>query len=156
MTETEIISQFYKAFKNLDAEAMVAYYHDNIEYEDSAFGKLFGIHAKNMWRMLCKSQQGKDFKVKFNNIQQVDQTVTANWQASYTFSISGKKVHNKIKAKFLFKDGKINKHNNHFSLHRWEIQAMGFKGFAFGWLPFFKSKLKAQTNRLLKKFEADL
>jgi ketosteroid isomerase-like protein len=156
MSETEIISQFYKAFKNLDAEAMVAYYHDDVEFEDPAFGKLYGIHAKNMWRMLCKSQQGKDFKVKFNDIQQVDYTVTANWEASYTFSITGRKVHNKIKAKFLFKDSKIIKHNDHFSLHRWAVQAMGFKGFALGWLPFFKSKLQAQTNRLLKKFEADL
>jgi len=33
---------------------------------------------------------------------------------------------------------------------------MDFQGFALGWLPFFKSKLQLQTNRLLQKFEADL
>jgi ketosteroid isomerase-like protein len=136
MSETEIISQFYKAFKNLDAEAMVAYYHDDVEFEDPAFGKLYGIHAKNMWRMLCKSQQGKDFKVKFNDIQQVDYTVTANWEASYTFSITGRKVHNKIKAKFLFKDSKIIKHNDHFrciagQFRRWVLKVLHLVGCLF-------------------------
>lgn len=156
MSETEIINQFYTAFKNLDAEAMVSCYHDDIVFEDPAFGKLHGEHAKNMWRMLCKSQQGKDFKVKFSDARFENNIGTANWEAIYTFSKTDRKVHNKIMANFLFQNGKIINHTDSFSLHRWASQALGIKGFALGWLPFFKSKLQSQTNQLLQKFEADL
>lgn len=156
MSETEIINQFYTAFKHLDAEAMVSCYHSNIVFEDPAFGKLHGEHAKNMWRMLCKSQQGQDFTVNFSDIQFANNTGTANWVAVYTFSKTGRKVHNKIKAEFLFQDGKIIKHTDYFSLHKWAGQALGFKGFVFGWLPFFKTKLQAQTNQLLQQFESNL
>ncbi|TPV31539.1 nuclear transport factor 2 family protein [Paucihalobacter ruber] len=156
MSETKIINQFYTAFKNLDAEAMVTCYHDEVTFEDPAFGKLHGENAKNMWRMLCKSQQGKDFKINFSSIQFENNIGTANWEAFYTFSKTGRKVHNKIKANFLFQDGKIIKHTDSFSLHAWASQALGIKGFALGWLPFFKSKFQVQTNKLLQKFEADL
>lgn len=56
-----IIENFYEAFANLDAETMVSYYHDDIVFEDPAFGILKGNRAKNMWRMLCESQKNKDF-----------------------------------------------------------------------------------------------
>lgn len=156
MSELEIITQFYTAFKNLNAEAMVSCYHDDIVFEDPAFGKLHGEHAKNMWRMLCKSQQGKDFQVNFCNIQFNNNTGSAQWEAIYVFSKTGLKVHNNISAEFMFYNGKIIKHTDHFSLHKWASQAMGFKGFLLGWLPFFKSKLQTQTNKLLQQFEASL
>lgn len=60
-----IISQFYQAFKTLDAEGMVKCYHPEIEFEDPAFGPLKGVHAGNMWRMLCASQKDKGMKVTF-------------------------------------------------------------------------------------------
>ena len=64
-----LVTKFYNAFANLDAEAMVNCYHESIVFEDPAFGVLNGEHAKNMWRMLCASQKGKDFKVAFSNIE---------------------------------------------------------------------------------------
>ena len=156
MSETEIISQFYTAFKNLDAESMVSCYHDHIVFEDPAFGKLHGEHAKNMWRMLCKSQQGKDFTVNFSNVHFKDDTGSAKWEAIYIFSKTGRKVHNIITATFEFKDGKIIKHSDRFSIHQWSAQALGTKGLLLGWLPFFKSKLQKQTNYLLKQYEQSI
>lgn len=153
MSELETITKFYTAFQNLNAEDMVSCYHDNIVFEDPAFGKLHGEHAKNMWRMLCKAQQGKDFHVNFYNVQYNKNTGSAQWEATYIFSKTGRKVHNIITATFKFKDGKIIKHTDFFSLHKWASQALGFKGFLLGWLPFFKSKLQTQTNKLLKQFE---
>ena len=78
---------------------------------------------------------------------------SANWEAIYNFSKTGRKVHNKIKAEFEFKDGKIIKHTDTFDLHKWAKQAMGFKGFLLGGTSFFKKKLNAQTNKLLSSFE---
>lgn len=148
-----VIEKFYKAFSNLDAETMVSCYHDDIVFEDPAFGILKGERAKNMWRMLCESQKNKDFQVNFSNIEANENAGTAHWEAFYTFSKTGRKVHNRIHAKFDFKDGKIIKHTDTFNLHSWAKQALGLKGFVLGKTIYFKNKLKAQTNRLLDNYE---
>ncbi len=148
-----IIEKFYTDFENLDAESMVECYHKEIIFEDPAFGVLKGEKAKNMWRMLCNSQKGKDFRVKASNIEFENQKGKADWEAFYIFSKTGRKVHNIINAEFEFKDGKIIKHSDQFNLYRWSRQALGFKGFLLGWTSFFKKKLNTQTNNLLSKFE---
>jgi limonene-1,2-epoxide hydrolase len=148
-----LIDTFYKAFQELDAETMVSCYHDNIIFEDPAFGILKGERAKNMWRMLCKSQKGKDFKVSYSNIKANEDEGSATWEAFYTFSKTKRKVHNTIEAHFEFKDGKIIKHTDTFNLHKWSKQALGLKGFILGNTNYFSNKLKTQTNKLLDSFE---
>ncbi|MFK7782782.1 nuclear transport factor 2 family protein [Psychroserpens sp.] len=148
-----VIEKFYNAFKNLDAESMVSFYHEDIVFKDPAFGVLKGNRAKNMWRMLCESQKNKDFQVTFSNINVSEYESSASWEAFYTFSKTGRKVHNIIEARFEFKDGKIIKHTDSFNLYRWSKQALGLKGFVMGNTKYFRNKLKAQTNRLLDKYE---
>jgi len=148
-----LIESFYKAFNRLDADVMTACYHEDVVFEDPAFGILKGDHAKNMWRMLCESQKGKDFKISFSNIQANDLKGTAHWEAYYTFSKTGRKVHNVIDAHFEFRDGKIVKHTDDFDLYKWSRQAMGLKGLLLGNTKFFKKKLNVQTNFLLSNFE---
>ena len=147
----DIIQDFYNAFGKLDAEGMVSCYHDEIIFEDPAFGKLEGVHAKNMWRMLCAN--AKDFNMTYSNVQVNENIGSANWEAKYSFSQTGRKVHNIIEAKFKFKDGKIIEHIDSFNLHSWARQAMGFKGWLLGGTGFFKKKLNEQTGRMLKKYE---
>ena len=148
MKENNIIAKFYQAFNELDAETMCSCYHEDIVFEDPAFGILKGGKAKAMWRMLCESQKGKDFRIEASNITKD----SAHWEAHYNFSKTGKKVHNKIDAIFELKNGLIIKHTDSFNLHRWAKQAMGFKGFLFGGTSFFKKKLQLQTNYLLSKY----
>ena len=152
----QLLKTFYSAFKNLDAETMVNCYHEEVVFEDQAFGILKGNHAKNMWRMLCESQKGKDFKIIYSNIEADHLNGKANWEAFYTFSKTGRKVHNVIEAKFEFKDGKIIKHTDVFDVYKWSKQAFGLTGFLLGWTRFFKNKLQLQTNRLLSKFEGTI
>lgn len=148
-----IIEDFYKAFENLDSEGMIACYHKEIEFEDSAFGILRGEKVKNMWRMLCENQKEKDFKLITSEIEFINQVGTAHWEARYIFSKTGRKVHNIVNAEFEFKDGKIVNHLDNFDLYRWSRQALGFSGFLLGWTSFFKKKLNVQTNKLLSRFE---
>ena len=150
MDNKPTIEQFYTAFQNKDAEAMVAFYHDDIEFTDPGFGLLKGERAKGMWRMLC--QNATDLKIEFSEIEASGNRGKAHWEAYYTFSKTGRKVHNIIDADFEFKDGKIIKHTDRFNLKRWAGQAMGWKGKLFGGTSFFKKKLNEQTNRLLDKF----
>ena len=152
---TNIIETFYQAFAVLDAETMTSCYHNDITFNDPAFGTLKGEKAKNMWRMICQGQKGKNFIVEVSNIKSNSrkQTGSAHWEAHYVFSQTGKKVHNIIEAKFEFRNGKIIKHIDTFNIHTWAKQAIGFKGYIFGGTHFFKKKLNAQTNQLLKEFE---
>lgn len=152
----DVIHKFYKAFNNLDAETMASCYHDHIIFEDPAFGVLKGEHAKNMWRMLCESQKGKNFRIEYSNISSDNSIGTAHWEAHYKFSKTGRKVHNKIDAEFTFDGDKIIKHIDTFNLHKWSKQALGFKGFLIGGTSFFKKKLQQQTNNLLLKYEKSI
>ena len=152
----KLIEKFYSAFTNLDAETMADCYHPDVVFEDPAFGSLQGERAKNMWRMLCSSQKGKNFIVTFSEIKTSKNNGSAKWEAIYNFSKTGRKVHNKISAKFEFKDGLIFRHTDNFNLHKWATQAIGFKGKLLGSTGFFRKKLQKQTNSLLDKFEVKL
>lgn len=145
------IENFYSSFQKLDAKGMNACYHDEIEFTDPAFGTLKGEDAKAMWSMLCKN--AKDFKVEFSDVIYDDNKGKAHWEAWYTFSKTGKKIHNVIDAQFEFKDGKIIKHTDDFNLHKWAKQALGFQGLLFGGTNFFQKKLQQQTNKMLTKFK---
>lgn len=146
----ETIEKFYTAFKNRDSETMIKLYHDDIEFQDPAFGILKGQRAKNMWKMLV--ERGKDLQINFNNIKVDENSGTANWDAIYSFSLTGNKVHNKIKAHFIFKDGLIYKHRDDFNLWEWSKQAFGFTGLVLGYTPFFKSKLNSEANKGLDEY----
>lgn len=153
---SNIIDRFYSAFQELDGDQMASCYHEDIEFHDPAFGRLNGIHAKNMWRMLCDSQKGKDFRIVFSDVHLKNEKGSAHWEAFYTFSKTNRKVHNKIDAEFLIKDGKIINHIDRFNLQNWAKQAFGLKGALLGGTHFFQRKLQKQTNEMLKRYENNL
>ena len=155
-TPKNIIQDFYEAFEQLDAERMVEWYHNDVTFEDPAFGVLKGETAKNMWRMLCSSQQGKDFTVVTSNIEYNETHGKARWEAYYTFGKKERKVHNVINAEFQFKDGKIINHVDKFNLYKWAKKALGFKGFLVGWTAYFERKLNQKTQKQLSNFEMKL
>ena len=149
----QVVRDFYTAFKNHDAEAMVKLYSDDVEFEDPAFGLLKGERAKNMWRMLIA--KGKDnLKVDYKNIRINKHTGSADWDAIYNFSATGNLVHNKVHAQFIFKDGLIYRHKDNFDLYTWTKSALGFPGLVFGKTSFLKNKLNEQANLELDKFIA--
>jgi limonene-1,2-epoxide hydrolase len=149
----DIITKFYTAFENLDVDTMVSCYHNDVHFEDPAFGTLKGERAKNMWRMLLGTRKGNDFKVDFSDIKVTDSNGSAHWEAIYEFSKTGRTVHNKIDAKFRLKDGLIIEHIDHFNMYAWSKQALGGSAYLIGWTGFFKKKLQEQTNKLLSQFE---
>lgn len=150
----EAIDKFYTAFAELDAETMVSLYHDEVVFDDPAFGRLSGERAKNMWRMLCESQKDKRFIVQHSDVKATETGGSVRWEAVYVFSKTKRNVHNRITATFKFRDGKIIEHKDNFNLFSWSRQALGIAGYAMGWTPFFKQKLQKQTNQLLDRYEA--
>lgn len=147
----EIINKFYSAFQKLDDEQMNSCYSPDIVFFDPVFGLLHGNEARAMWQMLCKN--ARDFSLTYGNIQHLDgEYSTCDWVASYTFSKTGKKVINKIRANMRFANGMITEHSDAFSLHKWSSQALGFSGWLLGWNSFFQRKIKNQARRSLLKF----
>lgn len=150
-TNAEVIANFYTAFQKRDYAAMNSCYSDNIVFSDPAFGLLRGDEVKCMWEMLCKN--AKDFSLTFSNIQLLDEEyATCNWTASYTFSRTGRKVVNHIKAFMKLKDGKIVEHSDAFKLSKWASQALGWKGQLFGWMGWMKRKIQNNARKNLVAF----
>ncbi|MBC7866405.1 MAG: nuclear transport factor 2 family protein [Gloeobacteraceae cyanobacterium ES-bin-316] len=146
-----IISNFYSAFQKLDAASMNDCYDDEVVFSDPVFELLRAEEVKAMWRMLCKN--AKDFSLTFGNIQDLgDDYYTCDWKAAYTFSKTGRKVVNNVKANMKLQGGKITEHSDAFSLHKWSEQALGTSGWLLGWNSFFQRKIKNSAKKSLLRF----
>ena len=151
MDNKEVIERFYNAFQKLDYQTMNNCYSDDIIFSDPVFGLLHADEVKAMWEMLCKS--AKDLSLTYSNIQTDDnEYYTCNWTAKYTFSKTGRKVTNNIKAFMRIKDGKIIEHSDGFRLSTWIAQAFGWKGVWLGWTNFMKRKVQKGARKSLEKF----
>ena len=145
------IERFYSAFQKLDYEGMNACYSEDIVFSDPVFGLLRGDEVRNMWEMLCKN--ATDFSLQFSNIEMQDEEYgTCKWVASYTFSKTGNKVVNRIKAFMKLKEGIIIEHSDAFRLSTWIGQALGWKGVLFGWTGFMKKAVQKNARKNLQRF----
>ena len=150
-TNADVLNKFYTAFQQLDYQTMNSCYSDDIVFNDPAFGLLRGDEAKAMWEMLCKN--ARDFSLTFSNIELLDdEYATCNWVTTYTFSKTGRRVVNNIKAFMRLKDGKIIEHSDGFKLSKWAAQALGLPGILFGWTGFMKRKIQKNARKNLVAF----
>jgi ketosteroid isomerase-like protein len=151
MTQNEeLINTFYTCFKNKDFRGMQACYADNAVFNDCVFQNLNAALVKAMWEMFCKN--GKDLNIEFSNVTAENNKGGADWVARYTFSATGKKVVNRIKANFIFENGKFQRHYDSFDFHKWASQALGIPGFLLGWTPFVRNKVRKAAMKNLIAF----
>ena len=146
----QLITDFYNAFKQRDWRAMAACYQQTIQFSDPVFSALEAEQVSAMWHMLC--DKAEDFELSFSQVRADDTHGSARWEASYTFSRTGRRVHNVIFAEFQFADGKIKRHSDHFSFWRWSSMALGVPGMLLGWSGFFRRKVQQQALNGLKLF----
>ncbi len=144
-----LLHKFYIAFSNSDFDEMASCYHQNIIFEDPAFGILHGESVKKMWQMLIERSKG-NIKIDFSNVIADEFSGGARWIATYNFSQTNRKVVNVIEAKFEFQDGLIIKHTDFFDLYKWSKQALGWKGFWLGWTNFMKNKIRKTAQKSLE------
>jgi hypothetical protein len=145
-----LIEKFYTAFNNRDAATMATCYHQELVFEDPAFGVLDYKETCAMWKMLLK--RSDDLEIYFKNAWSENEFGGADWDAKYTFKKTGRKVHNKIDAKFQFKDGLIIGHRDHFDFYRWSRMALGMPGIFLGWTDYLHNKVKNQCTVLLQDY----
>ena|SRR6218665_835690 len=149
-TNEQLIARFYTCFQNKDYTGMQACYADDAHFSDPVFSNLNANEVRAMWEMLLRN--GKDLGLTFGHVTANDTTGSAEWVATYTFSRTGRKVINSIKAEFEFENGKIKRHKDHFDFYKWARQALGVSGLLLGWTPMIKNKIRATAMNNLRQF----
>ena len=132
---------------------MATCYAPDAEFSDPVFQHLRAAQVAGMWRMLC--ERGTDLRIELGPVATNGDEGTARWEAWYTFSATGRPVHNVIDASFRFESGLIRRHVDRFDLYAWARQALGPKGLLLGWAPPLQHALRAQARRSLDKFLRD-
>jgi ketosteroid isomerase-like protein len=155
LDDAAVLRRFYAAFAALDAAAMQACYADDASFEDPVF-TLQGADAIGaMWTLLCAGAraQGADaWRLEASDIASQGGRGQAHWEAWYRFSATGRAVHNVIDARFVLRDGRIQSHRDRFDFWRWSRQALGAPGWALGWTPLLRAKVRAQAAARLAAF----
>jgi len=146
----ERINKFYTAFQKKDYKTMQDCYANNATFSDPVFENLNAAEVRAMWQMLIT--RATDLALEFKNVAADETSGSAEWMATYTFTSTGNKVVNKIKANFVFENGKIKEHKDSFGFYKWAKQALGFKGLLLGWTSFLHNKVKQQARNNLIKF----
>jgi len=146
----ELIVHFYTAFQALNYGEMQKAYHPEAQFTDPVFGTLNCKEVSAMWEMLLT--RGKDLHVVFTGVQATQTHGSCHWEAWYTFSKTGRYVHNIIHSSFEFKDGKIYRQTDTFDLWRWSRYALGPAGIFLGWSPLVQNKVRASARESLDKF----
>lgn len=146
----ELIQTFYDAFARLDYSTMQNSYAADPIFNDPVFGILQGHEPAAMWEMLCKN--AKDFSLHADKIEVDGEYGTCNWTATYTFSKTGRRVVNKVKAHMRIENGKITEHTDEFDIYKWSRQALGLPGILLGWSGYLKNKIRYDAKKKLQAF----
>jgi limonene-1,2-epoxide hydrolase len=144
-----LLTRFYSAFQQHDHAAMAACYHPEARFSDPVFPDLDAKGVCAMWRMLLTS--GTDLRLEFKVLEEGANGGKVHWDAYYTFSKTGRKVHNSIDARFTFKDGLIIVHTDHFDFWKWSRQALGTPGWLLGWTPMIRNKVRSMAAASLHR-----
>jgi hypothetical protein len=146
----DLIRRFYTAFARRDHVTMAACYAPDASFSDPVFRDLRGPEVPAMWRMLC--ERGTDLRIEHSGVTADSAGGAAHWEAWYTFSATGRKVHNRIDGRFTFESGLFRTHVDSFDLYAWARQALGVKGLLLGWAPPVQNAIRAQARRSLDRF----
>ena len=131
---------------------MAACYAPGATFSDPVFTDLKDGEPGAMWQML--TSRASDLEVQLVEHDADGDSGSARWLADYTFTQTGRKVHNDVRSKFKFKDGLIAEQNDSFSFHGWSRQALGTVGLLLGWAPPVRSGVSKKARAGLDEFIA--
>ena len=146
-----LLTRLYTSFAARDAAAMVACYAPDAHFADPVFD-LHGEEVGAMWTMFC--ERGRDLKLEFREIHADARNGAAHWEPHYTFSVTGRPVHNRIDSTFTFRDGLIHTQRDRFDLWRWSRMALGVKGALLGWTPMVRKAIRGEARRNFDNWRA--
>lgn len=150
MKAEDLVQQFYTAFAKKEYNTMSALYHPEATFYDPVFLELNALQVKAMWHMLCLL--GGDLEINHERIAGFDNSASVIWHAYYSFSKTGRFVHNIVRARFTFRDNLIYRHEDDFDLWRWSRMALGLSGLLLGWSAPVQNKIRKFAEANLQQF----
>lgn len=148
---TDVLERFWTALEARDGEAMATCYSADADFADPVF-RLHGGEIGAMWRMLMGD--AKDLQVDAGSLVIDDEVGTGVWEATYTFTMTGRRVHNRIRSRFVAKDGFIIQQRDSFPFWKWSRMALGAKGTLLGWTPMVRRAVQKRARKRLDSFMA--
>jgi len=145
-----LIDTFYTCLGKHDAAGMIACCAPDVEFADAIFPDLVGDEAFARWRML--EHHLDDLHLEVSDIAANDASGRASLEASYTFRRTGRRVHGRIDASFIFRGGRIVRLQDHFDLHAWAGMALGLKGKLLGGLLQAQSAIRGSASEELRVY----
>lgn len=146
----KLIHQLYTAFQVKDWKAMQEVYHPEAVFSDPVFRNLSALETKAMWHMLVVAST--DLRIGYSEVEANGEEGRCRWDARYSFSRTGRAVHNVIQARFVFQDGKIYRHTDDFDLWKWCGMALGPAGRWLGWTPLIRGQVRKSARQALASF----
>jgi len=144
-----LVRQLYASLAARDPQAAGRCYHPDVFYTDPLHPRLRGAAALDLWRMRLGDE---GFEIRLEEASGDAQGALARWSARST--VRGRPVALQGRAMFAFRDGRIARHYDHFSLWRWASQALGPAGGALGWFGPLRWALRQRAARALQRFRA--
>lgn len=124
-----VLGRYYTALAAKDWRTIAACYHDEAHFGGPVFPDLDADQVRAMWKMLLTS--GTDLRITFKVQREDADGGMAQCEAFYTFSRTGRKVHNRIASEFTFRNGLIHGQRS-FRLLAVEPAGTGTRRLAFG------------------------
>ncbi len=149
MCHMPVLDRFYSAFVARDSTIMGTCYADDARFSDPAFPDLNAAEVRAMWKLLVG--RSNDLRVKFKVVREDERSGICEWRAYYTFSRTGRQVHNIVRSEFVLRDGFIVQQRDSFDFWRWSRQALGVTGYLLGWSPLLKRKVQSTARDALER-----
>jgi hypothetical protein len=147
----QLITSFYEAFSQRNAEFMASCYDPNCTFSDPAFPGLKGVEVSSMWKMLTATK-AEVWEFSFSDVAAPEDSNTgsAKWTAKYLFN--GKPVTNHITSVFTFSpdSGKILNQVDTFDFWAWSSQSLGFVGKVLGWSSYLQKQVQGKARHRLE------
>lgn len=145
----DLLQRLFSSLNEHNHQSMSFCYHPDAGFRDIAFD-LQGrkqIHA--MWHMICEG----DIRAEFEVVHAEEASGHVKLIDDYTFSATGRRVHNAIDSQFRFRDGLIVEHHDFCDARVWAAMALGgVSGFLAGRFHFLRSY---KAREMLQAFNAN-
>ncbi|HEX6632714.1 MAG TPA: nuclear transport factor 2 family protein [Usitatibacter sp.] len=145
-----VVRRLYAALAARGAEEAAACYHPEIFYSEPLHPRLRGDAVRDLWRM--RLAPGEAYEIRLDEASGGADGATARW--TVRARVRGRPVEIHGRSLFAFRDGRISRQYDHYSLWRWSAQALGPAGAAFGWLGPVRWALRTRARRALERFSA--
>lgn len=140
---------FWTALAARDADALARCYSEDATFKDPVFDLRDG-QVRDMWRMLFSG--ASDLTITVVVRSDTPDGFAGTWEATYTFSGTGRLVRNRIRTTARVRDGLIVQQRDRFPFWRWARQAFGVRGLLLGWTPVMRSAVRQQAQaRLIRR-----